>query len=131
MGYKEDIGLKIRIMRKSRGMTQEDLAKAIDQSPSSITMYETGRREPNFETLEAIADAFNVSLYEFIPVAETDRDFADMTTIEDEYRDRLEALHQNPELGMLFDRSRKMRPEDVKFMIQVADRILKGGNYDE
>ena len=45
--------------------------------------------------------------------------------------DRLEALHQNPELGMLFDRSRRMRPEDVKFMIQVADRILKGGNYNE
>lgn len=58
-------------------MTQEDLAKAIGQSASSITMYENGRREPNFETLEALADAFNVSLFEFIPVAETDADFLD------------------------------------------------------
>ena len=43
-------------------MTQSDLAKAIDQSPSSITMYETGRRRPDFETLEALADVFNVSM---------------------------------------------------------------------
>jgi transcriptional regulator with XRE-family HTH domain len=84
LGYKEDIGIKIRTMRKSRKMTQEDLAKAIDQSPSSITMYETGRREPNFETLEALADVFNVSLFEFIPVAETDANFVDEFEYEEE-----------------------------------------------
>lgn len=62
MGKKEMIGIRIRTMRKSRRMTQEDLAKAINQSPSSITMYETGRRAPDYETLEALADIFNVPL---------------------------------------------------------------------
>lgn len=62
MGKKEEIGTRIRTMRKSRQMTQEDLAKSIGQSASSITMYETGRREPDFETLEALADVFNVPL---------------------------------------------------------------------
>ena len=62
MGKKKAIGLRIRTMRKSRGMTQADLAKAIGQSASSITMYETGRRSPDYETLEALADVFNVSL---------------------------------------------------------------------
>ena len=62
MSKREEIGLRIRTMRKSRGMTQSDLALAINQSASSITMYETGRREPDFETLEAMADTFNVPL---------------------------------------------------------------------
>ena len=62
LGKREEIGLRIRTMRNSRNMTQQDLAKAIDQSPSSITMYETGRREPDLETLEAMADVFNVTL---------------------------------------------------------------------
>ena len=62
MGKKEDVGLRIRTMRLSRKMTQADLAKAIGQSASSITMYETGRREPEFEVLEALADVFNVPL---------------------------------------------------------------------
>jgi len=63
---KKQIGLRIRTMRKSRRMTQRDLARAIDQSQSSITMYETGRREPDFETLEALADVFNVPLSAFV-----------------------------------------------------------------
>lgn len=62
MGKKEDVGLLIRTMRRSRDMTQADLAKAIGQSPSSITMYETGRREPDLETFEALADVFNVPM---------------------------------------------------------------------
>lgn len=56
------IGLRIKTMRLSRKMTQADLAKYLNQSPSSITMYETGRRCPDFETLEALADVFNVPL---------------------------------------------------------------------
>lgn len=62
MGKKEEIGIRIRTMRKSRRMTQEDLARAIGQSASSITMYETGRRSPDYETLEALADVFNVPI---------------------------------------------------------------------
>lgn len=67
MGDREKIGVRIRTMRKSRDMTQEDLAKAIGQSPSSITMYETGRRNPDYETLEALADVFNVPMTAFFP----------------------------------------------------------------
>lgn len=66
MGKKEEIGTRLRTMRKSRKLTQEDIAKSIGQSASSITMYETGRREPDFETLEALADVFNVPLSSII-----------------------------------------------------------------
>lgn len=62
MDKKNLLGLRIKTMRKSRKMTQADLALAINQSQSSITMYETGRREPDFETLEALADVFNIPL---------------------------------------------------------------------
>jgi transcriptional regulator with XRE-family HTH domain len=43
----------------------------------------------------------------------------------DQDQDRLEALHQNPRLGLLFDRTRKMSHEDIEFMLQFADRITK------
>lgn len=66
MDRKKLIGLRIKTMRKSRKMTQADLARSINQSQSSITMYETGRREPDFETLEALADIFNVPLSSFV-----------------------------------------------------------------
>ena len=66
MAGKNVIGQRIKTMRLSRGMTQADLAKAISQSQASITMYETGKREPDFETLEALADVFNVPMVSFV-----------------------------------------------------------------
>ena len=66
MASKNFIGQRIKTMRLSRGMTQADLAKSIGQSQASITMYETGKREPDFETLEALADVFNVPMVSFV-----------------------------------------------------------------
>lgn len=54
---------RLRSLRKMKGLSQQDLANQIGMvSKSSINMYERGEREPNFETLEAIADYFNVDL---------------------------------------------------------------------
>lgn len=62
MTKKKEIGRLIKTMRLSRNLTQAELAERLHQSPSSITMYETGRRAPDYETLEALADVFNVPL---------------------------------------------------------------------
>lgn len=52
----------LRSLRIKAGMNQEELAKKIGCAKSTISMYENGAREPNFETLEAIADIFNVDM---------------------------------------------------------------------
>ena len=52
----------LKYLRSSHGISQAELSKAIGVSPSTIGMYETGEREPNFEIEEKIADYFNVSL---------------------------------------------------------------------
>lgn len=52
----------IKNLRIERGITQEQLAALLKISRSTVGMYETGSREPDFETLEAIADIFNVDM---------------------------------------------------------------------
>lgn len=49
-------------LRKRRGLTQEELATLIKISRSAIGMYESGKREPNLETLEVFADFYNVDM---------------------------------------------------------------------
>ena len=49
-------------LRKREGLSQKSLADKIGVSRSAIGMYETGEREPDFETLEALADTFNVNI---------------------------------------------------------------------
>ena len=52
----------IKRRRGESGITQEQLASRLKISRSTVGMYETGSREPDFETLEAIADIFNVDV---------------------------------------------------------------------
>lgn len=53
---------RIKLLRTERGITQEQLASMLKVSRSTIGMYESGKREPDFETSEAIADIFNVDM---------------------------------------------------------------------
>lgn len=49
-------------LRKRAGLSQQEFANKIGCTRSAVGMYETGRREPDFETLETIADFFNVNM---------------------------------------------------------------------
>jgi len=58
----KDFAKRLKDLRNERGYTQEELAKLLNTSRSTIGMYEQGKREPNFEMQEAIADLFNVNM---------------------------------------------------------------------
>ncbi|CEP67835.1 Cro/C1-type helix-turn-helix domain [Moorella glycerini] len=49
-------------LRERKGLTQEDLAKKLNISRSALSLWEIGKREPNFETTTKIADFFGVSV---------------------------------------------------------------------
>ena len=51
-----------RELRTNANLTQQELANKLGVSRSAIGMYENGEREPDFETLELIADFFNVDM---------------------------------------------------------------------
>ena len=54
-------GNVLKNLRESIGMNQEELSEKFGISKSTIGMYETNKREPNFELLKEFAKFFNVS----------------------------------------------------------------------
>ena len=54
------LGDRIKELRLERNLSLRELADLCGTSKSAINMYEKGERRPKYETLEAIADAFNV-----------------------------------------------------------------------
>lgn len=52
----------LKALRAQKEMSQQELANSMGISKSALNMYERGERQPNFETLELIADYFNISL---------------------------------------------------------------------
>mgnify|MGYP000958127748 CR=1 FL=1 len=53
---------RLKQLRNERGISQRQLSEFLKVAPSTISMYENGQREPNFEVLESLADFFNVDL---------------------------------------------------------------------
>jgi transcriptional regulator with XRE-family HTH domain len=63
MSRKEEIGERIKVMRMARGMSQMDLAKSLNCGQSTVAMYETGKRMPDLDMVDYMADVFNVPPY--------------------------------------------------------------------
>lgn len=53
---------RLKQLRTAKDLSQSEFGKMIKVSKSSVNMYERGEREPKFETLERIADFFNVDM---------------------------------------------------------------------
>ena len=66
------IGDSIRAARKSRGLTQNELAHAMGITGAAIGQYECGIRIPKYETVERIASALSVSTSSLMPVVSSD-----------------------------------------------------------
>lgn len=68
---------QIAVLRRNNGFSQATLAHALHISPSTVGMYEQGRRTPDLQTLVAMSRLFQVSLdvlvtgEEFSPTADT------------------------------------------------------------
>ncbi|MDC2867544.1 helix-turn-helix domain-containing protein [Bacillus sp. BP-3] len=58
----EHFGQILKKLRKSRGLTQEQLAHKLNLSRSQIKNWETDRYQPDIDILVTIASFFNVSV---------------------------------------------------------------------
>ena len=106
----------LRYLMDAKGVTQADICRFLDVSSATASDWCNGKKFPRADAIERLTDLLDVRISTLV----TENGLKDY---EDEQR--IEALHQDPRLGLLFDRTRKMSPEDVDFMIQMADRILK------
>lgn len=60
--YKENFAKRIRKARIDAGYTQTQITEITGISQSQLTKFETGRLEPNLETLGTLAQFYNVSV---------------------------------------------------------------------
>ena len=54
--------MRLSQLRKKHKMSQQALAEKLNVSRSAIAMWETGRCDPDIETIKEIANLFNVSV---------------------------------------------------------------------
>ncbi len=90
---RQRIGPAVRRMRRSRGLTLDELADEAEVSPSHLSRLERSQTLPSFPVLAKIADALGVDVNEFVrleqDVAELDAKlsvYAGLLALDDEAR---------------------------------------------
>lgn len=54
--------IRLKELREKKGLSQYQLAPMLGVAQSTVGSWEAGKREPNFETIQRIANFFNVSV---------------------------------------------------------------------
>ena len=106
----------LRFLMDARGITQADICRELNVSSATASDWCTGKKYPRVDAMQKLADLLGV-LFSTLTTESGLQDYED--------QERLEALHQDPELRMLFDHTRKMSHEDVLFMLQFAEHLKK------
>ena len=131
-----DIGKKMFERRKELGLTLEEVGDAVGVGKSTVRRWENGMiRNMGRDKIAALAKVLQMNPVEFVPgdfyMNNTPTKDGVYTTIEQLSSGTLiQVMHKNPRLGLLFDKTSKMSEEDVDFMLQMADRILKERDRD-
>lgn len=58
----------LRTARERKGFSQKEVAENIGVAKSTYSLYESGNREPNVQTIKKIADILNVSADELLGI---------------------------------------------------------------
>ena len=61
-----DFAKNLRMIRQARGLTQKELGDQLLVTITTISNWETGRREPRLSLLEDIADVLKVSVKDLL-----------------------------------------------------------------
>lgn len=101
-------------LRRQAGLSQQALADATGLSRSAVGMYETGKREPDLETLRLLSEFFSVDMNTLTsPESAQNAELAEL----------LEALRNRDEMRMLFKLAKDATPEDVRKAVKIIEAL--------
>lgn len=116
---------RIKELRIAAGLTQEELGEKIGLQKSAIAKYENGRVENiKRSTIQAMADLFGVKP-SYILGFDEEEEQEDGYYLDPEAAEIAQEVYDRPELKVLFDASRNVSAEDLRFVVEMIDRMAK------
>ncbi|SHG37870.1 Helix-turn-helix [Thermosyntropha lipolytica DSM 11003] len=91
MSFK-DIGRKIQMAREEKGLTQEQLAKALGCSQSALSNYEKGKRRLYLSHMEKLSEILEKPLEYFLESSPSNKDWSSSSANNAELIDKITFL---------------------------------------
>jgi len=112
----------LRYFMDEKGITQADICRELDVSSATASDWCTGKKYPRIDSMQRLADLLGVR-YSMLTSEGGLQDY--------EYAQRLEALHQNPKLRLLFDIQKNLSESDLNAVLGVVNAIAKERGDDD
>ena len=103
-----DFSEKLSILRKARGLTQEQLAEKLDVSRQSVSNWESGQATPDLEKIVALSTVFNVTTDYLLKSSEID----DLSV-------KTEMLEKQQQMMLLREQKKQRNFECVMYSVAV------------
>ena len=100
--------------------TQADLCKYIGVSSATVSDWCNGKKMPRMDKIQSIC---NWLMIEKSDLLENHKEDSASYYLNEEARDMAQFLYENPAYKVLFDASRKVKPEDIQFVKEMIDRM--------
>ena len=84
----------LKIARERKGISQKEMAEQIGVAKSTYSLYESGNREPNVQTIKKIADVLNVTADELLGLEDEPQTIAAHFDGSEYTEDELEEIKQ-------------------------------------
>ena len=94
------LGEKIKYLRKSKGISQEELATMLKINRNFLSRIETGKSDPNAGILKSIAQIFNVDLNSLL----------DINNSEEQGIDKIKYITEN---------CKYLQDKDLEFIVRI------------
>lgn len=117
--------IRIKELRTRNGWSQDTLAEKLGITRSAIGNYETGQREPDYETLETIADLFNCDMDYLTGRTDKENKLRDMLIEVYQQNDEVNKLLRNKSTLEYAIKLSNMDEETKKFIFNQIDFLCK------
>lgn len=112
------------------GKTQTDLCKYLNVSSATTSDWCNARKMPRADKIQSIANWLGISIGSLMESNSDSSNSSDLTYyFDEETREIVQFMYENPEYKILFDASKKVKKEDIMFVKEMIDRIR--GNTDD
>ena len=116
---KNQFASRLRYYLMLNNKTQSDLVNDLGYEKSTVSNWCSGTRVPKIDTIIDIAKYLHVNVGDLIEDNQNDNTYY----LNPEARDMAQFLYENPAYKVLFDASRKVKPEDIQFVTEMIDRM--------
>ncbi|SHN66183.1 helix-turn-helix domain-containing protein [Desulfitobacterium chlororespirans] len=116
-------------LRKRHALTQNELADLVQISRSALSLYEIGKREPDFVTLSRLSGYFGVTTDYLLgnsdipnPISSNDKIKAAITD-DPELANFWDELSEREDLQLMFKQVKDLSPQSIRKIVKVIKAI--------